>query len=421
MDMNINRQFKRFVAAVLFLVISAAVIHVFNNIMPAINFKAMTWLIPQTVPGSSLVGCDFINGLYEPGRLLLSGKSPYILTQYPPLASVIGMLFSLVPNNVAYLIQVFVLLGLNIATLLFAVKLFIIAHYSKINSDDTARIVPYILFMLVLFMNLTSYCFGFSIERGNYDIYAQFFSVLGIWLLLSKPGRIWLPVIFVSLAVHCKLYPAILFVMVVWRYGWKSIIPIFVVNAVLFLMLGPGDFLLFVDKQRGLLNSPFVWSGNHSALSFSHTVLVPLHISLPWALRATLGLPVIIWIIGTVLLFRRGFNPGQALLFFALSTPLMNVIPSTSHDYKLVILYAPCLLLMGGLLLNYIESGAWRDFGLMVLLLIALGFIARSVNLPDIFWIQNKYPFVVLIEFVAFILIVWPRGVYKMELGQPAQ
>ena len=83
----------------------------------------------------------------------------------------------------------------------------------------------YIISGLVLFMDIGSYGFLFSIERGNYDIYAILFSVIAISLLISKPKTIWAQIIFLSIATHLKIYPAILFFPLFLQHKWKVIFP----------------------------------------------------------------------------------------------------------------------------------------------------------------------------------------------------
>ena len=95
-----------------------------------------------------------------------------------------------------------------------------------------------------------------------------------------------------------------------------------------------------------------------------------------------------------------------------LSVPLMCALPSTSNDYKLVILYAPCLMLLAGLLFNYIQAGRWRDLLMIAVLLVAMGFLSSSFYLIPPLWLQNKYPFVLLIQAVVLAVIAWPRGIF---------
>jgi len=405
---------QRLVRGVILITLAVAFIYAYNHVLPAIDFHAMLWKVPQTVPALKTVGNDFKAGLYEPGSLLWKGQSPYIISQYPPLPSVIGMFFALLSYPVAYLIQILILFGLNIVTLWIVVNIICAVCRQGIEwADDVIRGSPYTLFALVLFMDLTSYGFDFSIERGNYDIYAHFFAVLGLWLLVTKPGHVWLPVLAISLAVHCKLYPVVLFIIIIWRYGWKCLMPIVVTNALLLLMLGPANLLCFVDKQWLLIQEPYLWIGNHSARSFTQTVLIPLGVSSHWVSWGVTALPVVIWLVGAFLLWKRGYHVRHAMLFFMLSVPLMCVLPSTSNDYKLVILYAPCLMLLAGLLFNYIQEGRWRDLLMIAVLLVAMGFLSSSFYLIPPLWLQNKYPFILLIQAIVLAVIAWSRGIFS--------
>ena len=414
---------RRLMRGLVFIILSMSFIYACNHILAAVDFQHMNWSARKLFYTITPVGIDFKMGIYEPGGLLLKGQSPYIIPEYPypPLTSVIGMLFALLPYLTAYLVQMLVLFVLNIATLWIAVQIMSAVWRQEVEmADDVFRVVQYTLFALILFMDLSSYGFAFSAERGNYDIYAQFFSVLGLWFLVAKPGNLWLPVLAVSLAVHCKIYPAVLFVMIFWRYRWKCLIPIVVTNAILFLILGPANLLLFMEKQWALFQAPLVWIGNHSATAFAQTVLVPHGVSSRWAQWVAVGLPVGIWLVGAFLLWGRNYHPKHVLLLFMLSVPLMNVLPGTSHDYKLVILYAPCLILLAGLLFNYIQKGCWRDVVMMAVLLVALGFLSRSFFLIPVDWLQNKYPFVLLIQAIVLAVIAWSPGVFRACPAIPA-
>jgi hypothetical protein len=76
--------------------------------------------------------------------------------------------------------------------------------------------------------------------------------------------------------------------------------------------------------------APFVWIGNHSATSFGTLVagyagrygLKPIPL---WVFSVP---PLLIWVLGALILVRRGATPRNLLFLTALSIPVMCVIPS---------------------------------------------------------------------------------------------
>ncbi len=78
---------------------------------------------------------------------------------------------------------------------------------------------------------LTSAGFIYEIERGNIDLYALFFALLAVWLMLRLPRSPWWPAIALAISINLKLYPGVLLVLLLWRYRWRAIVPALVTNA----------------------------------------------------------------------------------------------------------------------------------------------------------------------------------------------
>ncbi len=104
-------------------------------------------------------------------------------------------------------------------------------------------------------------------------------------------------------------------------------------------------------------------------------------------------LPLIVWASTVVFCWRHKNNPANSLWIYAISVPVMNLLPSTSHDYKLVLLYAPIAIVLYLLIVHIQKTGKWIDL-LLVGGLMGLAILVSTsyTLLLDLF--RNKYPFV---------------------------
>jgi len=385
-----------------------------SDLRPMINLNNELWEYPTILPLIKPVGDDFREGFFYPAKIVLQGKDPYVDYDfnYPPFAAVFSIPFRLFQVDQAYLVQVGLLFVLNAATLWLSLKLVsAVFIHGDTQNRNPVKWIPYALFPLLAWMQFTSYGFYFSIERGNSDIYAQFFVVLALWFLVTKPKSPWWPVVFVSIATHLKFYPAIIFVLIFWKFGWKSLLPILVTNLALLLSLGPVRAWEFIRQIIKVMQNPFVFAGNHSAVSFGNMVNGYLQgrigITLPVILFYLL--PVLIWAIGTVILWRRKYSLQNALLFFILSVPLMDVIPTTSYDYKLVILIAPLAIALYFLLQDISQRGRLVELAKISGLMFLMLFINRSYTMLPVL-LKNKYPFILVMQLIfLWLILVTPQ------------
>ena len=93
---------------------------------------------------------------------------------------------------------------------------------------------------------ITSYGFMYELQRGNVNLFALFFSLLAVWLMLRLPSSPWWPAIVLAVAINLKLYPAILLVLLFWRYRLRAVVPVVVTNVVLLLVAGPANLWRFL-------------------------------------------------------------------------------------------------------------------------------------------------------------------------------
>jgi hypothetical protein len=398
---------QRLALALAFIAIATLVVWYANQIAPHIRDLALGWNRGYLFPLISPMGADFRDGVYFPGSLLVMGKDPYVGSGlwYPPFSALFLLPYQIFDAAQAYSIHVFVLVLLTIASVWSSIRIAGLAVNKGASSHETSEhgtTIP--LFLSLTFLTLSSYGFLFSVERGNIDVYPIVLCLAGLWVLVRYPKRLWLQVICFSAAAHLKVYPAVLFPLLVWKHGRRSLLPIVVVNAVLLFCLGPGPALHFIETLSGVAASPGVWVGNHSAASFSQ--MLNGFLGERWGLAipgaALVILPLAISLASAFVLFRRGYSASGATWLFALSVPLMDLIPSTSHDYKLVLLGAPFAMLLTILLGEYVTSGRRVALaqivgacGLLILLSVSY------TSVPPV--LGNKYPFIL----GAQLLLLW--------------
>ncbi len=398
---------QRLALALALVAIATLVVWYANQIAPHIGDLARGWSQAYLFPLLNPVGADFRAGVYFPGSLLVSGKDPYVGSGlwYPPFSALFLLPYQIFDAARAYSVHVVVLVLLTIASVWLSIRIANLAlgnGASSPDADEPGTSIP--LFLSLTFLTLSSYGFLFSVERGNIDVYPIVLCLAGLWVLIRYPKRLWLQVILFSAAAHLKVYPAVLLPLLVWKHGWRSLLPIVLVNAVLVFCLGPGPALHFVATLSGVAAYPGVWVGNHSAASFGQ--MLNGFLGERWGLAIPsvdlVILPLAIWSTSALMLFRRGYSASGATWLFALSVPLMNLIPSTSHDYKLVLLVAPLAMLLTILLGAYVTSGRRAALAQIVVACGLLIMVSVSYTVvPPV--LGNKYPFILGVQ----LLLVW--------------
>jgi hypothetical protein len=401
----------------IFLSFASIITFLFNNLLINYNFSKMIWTYIKMIPVETPFGLDYRDGWYLPAQQILHGGNVSSISQYPPLVSVLAIpLAWIFSEQTGYFIQVGILCILTLASLFLSLKVALEVFPLGLNHDRVKTII-YVLFLVFAFYHFTSYGFAFSIERGNYDIYAIFFSLLSIWCLVKKPEQIWLQVLFLSIAIHLKLYPAILILPLIWKHKWKIILPTIVLNLALFFILGPAEAVGFVQKITTTIQSPPMTTVNHSTTAFITFLMDNLNGSgtqLSWAMRWVIRLlPILIYLGECLWLLPGGYTREKAVWLFICSVPLMNMIPEVSYDYKTVILTAPMLITTYLLIRGLIKGDFVKPFILLVLLSVAAFFLARSfVVTSDLF--RNKWPFIFLLQAVIAGMLVFYNP-YKLK------
>jgi hypothetical protein len=385
----------------LFLGMTVATVALGNLAVPFLALGKGAWgamLLLRHPPG-----LDFRQGLYDPAAAFSTVKSAW-----PPLTLVLGRPFTLLSYSSGYIVQVVVLVGLGVAAAAFSASLATRAAESSGLETGNRSANARRMFLMLAFWLVSSYGFLFEVERGNLDLYAIFFSVLCVWLLLRSPRFMWLSVVSLAVASNLKIYPAILLVLVFWRYRWRALLPVVVSNSVLLMIAGPSNLWHFLVNNSSMLGNPNLWPGNHSAAGFAH-VLRQTFGWLPSSLQYVfVAGPVVLWAATAVILIGRGWSQRGAVLLAAASVPLMSIVPSVSHDYKLVLLVFPLAVLAS---LLAVPATTARDSPVLrsaLLGLLAVDMVLLST--PTLLWgtagLGNKYPLLVLMQLLCLAVVL---------------
>lgn len=304
-------------------------------------------------------GMDF-KAVYSFGTGLRSSFVDYLSKEsnvYPPFVTIAYLPLTFLPVNIAY--QVF-----SIFLLCFLFLLIYTLLNEKCYENSQYDITPstkILLSLVATSLLLQTYPINFAIERGNYDIIAAAFAAFS--LLAMTRGSLTSSVIFLTISTQLKVYPAILLILLFARFRWKAIIYFGILNFSLLFILGISGIIHFVSMFYKFSQGPFIWSGNHSLLSFLKTIYKTGIIGQLSDIKLLKTLYVIFIIlpfagIFSVLLFRyfdltkrkvstgwRPFN-GIEIGIIGICFCLMSLIPSTGHDYKLGIHIIPLILLL---------------------------------------------------------------------------
>jgi hypothetical protein len=361
-----------------------AIIYFFNGILPCINWRKMEWQAARVVPTEAMAGMDFETGLYNPAKAMVEGTGDHF-TNYPPVVTLLAMPLTYFTLWRAYIIFLSLLFFTNIVAIL-ATNLLAGAISGK------GRSLSWEIAGMITMYTLTSYGLFFGLKNGNYDVFASFFSVLGLLLFVRFPEKIWLSTLFLSLATHLKLYPGILFVILIWKYGFKSLIPLLSINAGLFLVLGFDRMVEFFAQLGPYIQNPFITIKSSSAVSFAeHLILQGVSLDkslLTWIFTT---IPILIWLGSVLYLYKKGFSNLGMLWYFVVSFAPMFALPAVSHDYKLVILSVPLLLALFRMAETYAQTGSVSAAIIIILFMVTAIFIHRSVFDSTILFFQNKY------------------------------
>jgi hypothetical protein len=410
---------RKWVNGVLWLGVLALFGVFWNFLVYWAHFGAATWglLLPLARP----TGVDFRDGLYLPGKEFTTVHSGW-----PPLTVLLGRLLGLFGFSVGHAVELVLLVLAALAAVVLSALLAQRALAGDTPPRDLEAVPAPRLFGLVTprvtavqvgvvagLWLLTSYGFMYEMERGNIDLFALFFSLLAVWLLVDVRRSPWWPALALAVATNLKLYPGVLLVVLFWRYRWKAVAPVVVTNAVLLLIAGPRNLAdLFVGQATIQSLTRGLWWGNHSAAALANVLhqvdgwpRTPAHVLF-------LAVPLALWVATLVVLVRRGWATRSAVLAAAACVPVMSVVPSISHDYKLVLCVFPLAVLVA-----FVAALPRRDllvwslvFGLLAWAMVQL---SRSSLVTAPSFLSSKYAMILLVQ--ALLLYVSWRTVRQPD------
>jgi hypothetical protein len=435
---------KAFCLAMIVISVGILSIFVVNHLIGRIDTENWKLTGLDILPVMEPIGNDFRVGLYYPAENLVAsrfkaigpdGSYPSI---YPPLVSVFSLPYLLFDAQTAYIIHVAILFILNILVLLIATLMVKELFLDKtINNSLTSFVLSTFLFFVISFFNFSSYSFLFSMERGNVDIIAMFFLMLSMWVLVSQPKKLWLQVILLAIATHFKIYPAALFLILFYYHGKKLILPTLTVNLILLFILGPKIATSFIQSLTsggggaGLDNS-WTWVGNHAAYAFAESltwIYSQLSESFMFLWIIFMLIPFAIWILGMSRIIRKKYSPNNAILILMISIPLMEILPTISMDYRLIILSTSFLLFIGLNISQILRNPSGESIIELLLILFIMFFVAKPYTMDILnpyglkpnasYYLNNKYIWVLALEGLMVWNIVRHHPFNKIKRNNP--
>ncbi len=370
-----------------------------NFFVYSLKFGNAVWslLLPRARP----LGVDFRDGLYDPARAFSTAHSGW-----PPLTLLLGRPFTLVSFSTGYAVQVGILVALALAAVVLSARLAARAACpaglpGQVRTVDT----PLVGLVMGLWL-LTSYGFMYEIDRGNIDLYALVFALLSVWLMVRSSRSAWPPAAILALAIGLKLYPAILLVLLFWRYRWRALPPAVVTTLAVLLVAGPATLrhsLVALNAVQANVHAE--WWGQDSATAMAHVLRAHTSWAPSWIWYPLLVVPLGLWGATMIALVRRGWSDRRAVLAAAACVPLMAIVPAVSNDYKLVLCVLPLAVLAVVVATMKREpQAAWAVlFGALSFLMILL---ARSTIVVAPSLQASKYTLLVGLQVLLLVVVL---------------
>lgn len=384
---------------------SIAAVVLANLAFAWVDLDAWVFRAPSYLPAMQPIGNDFRLGGYGAAQAFSTENSGW-----PPLTVILFLPYLCMTAGTGYVVHTLVLVLANITTIAVATVLAMGPRDSTaLRESDSPRSAVARLAPLIAVWLFASYGFVSSIDRGSIDALAGLFAVIGLASLMRRPHDVWAPAILFALAANTKVYPAVLLLLLIWRFRWRSLLPIVLSNAILALIAGPENLVHYMHNMTGAIAVGGEWVGNSSAKSFSAWI----DYVNPWYLPhvpsvVLLAIPAVVFLFTAARLWRR--RDAEATMLMACSLfPLMFFVPTVSHDYKTVLLTTP-LMFMIGYLFRSTNASTLERWWILLLLAVALFFCARAPgNLPSwtptqmFIWpalLMNKYLPVLLLQMI---------------------
>jgi hypothetical protein len=310
------------------------------------------------------IGSDLLGNIHRCEQLLSTGEPDSIGFYFSPLWVIFFNFLSLFDPEALRWVWLLATLGSYVAACLLMPRYF--------GAGSTPA--PATLFIAAT--GFVSYGLRFELERAQWNAIVFMMCLLAV--VLSRTGRrrdLWLAYGLFTVAVHLKLWPIFLVVTLFdlrkgWRVNALGAGFLAFLNLALLFMLGPGFFATYLKSVVHKATDPNIWVGDHSIFSFSRQ-METMHGWSPHLGGWLTGLCLLVLLAAVIFRFYQ-CRRADDVLIVVLCVLAGMLVPSTSNDYKLVILTMVMALLVGGYRLSYPwQSGA--AMGERVALLTILG------------------------------------------------
>ena len=441
----LNLRYQCFLGTFIGIAVAINSINSYVQFMTDQGFFVFNWIEDQKIINSQQVaGWDFFQFYrfylqpFVRGEFNLNAfSSSQLLKIQPPFMAVMLSPFGLLSYPRAYYFHVICLTLANLSCLFCFARLssqLVLFRFGRLDFD--IEISHYwrladLLLIIVAVLHFLSWGFAYSIEKGNYDAYPMLLIVLGLALMIYKPSWVWLQVFVFSMATHLKIYPAIMFPLLLWQHRQKAILPLIVINLIMALGLGWENFTIWVSAVIEEMRSVSTdWPGSSSTGSYIRYMLaefMPFWASafntskeqIASSLKNIINAVVIlIWAI-TALLALRGYRRlggiSHVLYTLACLGPMM-LIPAYSNPYKLIYMTLPILFMLIIYSRMFVIDGQKFAFGVCVGLLLLFGLLSRSqfgfipnlnsLVIPKLIiyhFSYNKFPLILLTQLLIMI------------------
>lgn len=427
-------------------VVSVSVINYYVQLMTDQGFSIFNWIEDQKIIDSQrAAGWDFFQfyrfyiGPFIRGEFSLNAfSSAQLLKIQPPFMAVILSPFGFLSYPKAYYAHVVCLTLANLFALLIFSRLThtqLAPNSSNLSLNEQsgamyARVTEF-LSLVIIFLHFLGWGFAYSIEKGNYDAYPMLLMVTGLAMMIYRPNWLWLQVVVFSMATHLKIYPAIMFPLLLWHHRQKALLPLITVNLVMSLAMGWENFVVWVgaviDEMRNVYSD---WPGSSSTGSYVRYMLSDFIPS--WASMLSINkdqlaanlkniinvIVILIWATTSFIALRAHRRLGGIayLLYLLASLGPMMVIPAYSNPYKLIYMSLPILFMLIIYGKMFVFEGQNFALGVCVGLLLLFGLLSRSQFgfIPNLnTWVfpklvvyhlaYNKFPLIFLIQLCVLI------------------
>ncbi len=339
---------------VMFVMVTTSSYHLYRTRSPVRYDRAAKFREGHNIYCADRAGIDF-RCVHMWGRALSQSMDEFLKlgNTYPPLMILLYWPLSLVSENMAYFLFVWILEGFMFYSIYSILK-------QCLDSRNIASGWVWVgAGAFWAFFNHT-YPVVFSLERGNSDLVALGFACA--FLAALQRGCFYWATAALFMATQIKIYPALLVFLLLKRAGWKFVFIFTILNVAALFALGWVGLVNFLEGLDRLMHPDVSWAGNHSfqgyfIYAFPSWDVVNRELTTSILKYGFLGSFAAILSFDAI---RRGYlwtfskprteqvthlSLGDVGLI-GMACQIMCLLPATSHDYKLVIQILPALLLL---------------------------------------------------------------------------